>query len=256
MSQTLGRIVAERDSESGPDVLLDIVVEREWLRDAKTIEIDLPRHLCCAACQGAGCDICAQSGAITVRGRSELGETVRVTLPQQTADSSDCADSTRTCTLKVPGYGGLPDPNSSVTTRGRLLLRINSNGPISSCVRTILPSEPAQPRDAVDSSVVSRQVDSGLQSQRSPVLGKRATSVTNTGLPESVDGLFSQTARSMVAPGLQMPATHSTGVRVRKQKTAKPTVEPSIGWTWRDTFMGLLLLVLGAIFAWWFIQPR
>ena len=237
-------------------MLLDIVVERECLRDAKTIEIDLPRHLCCAACQGAGCDTCAQSGAITVRGRSELAETVRVTLPQQTADSSDCADSTRTCTLKVPGYGGLPDPNSSVTTRGRLLLRINANGPISSCIRPILPSEPAQPQAAVDSSVVSRQVDSGRQSQQSTVLGKQATAATNTGLPGSVDGLLSQTARSMVAPEPQIPATRSTCVRVRKQKTVSSTVEPSIGWTWRDTLVGLVLLVLGALFAWCFIQPR
>jgi len=249
VSQTLGRIIAERDCESGPDVLLDIVVEREWLRDAKMIEVDLPRHLCCAACQGAGCDICAQSGAITVRGRSELVETVRITLPRQTADASDCADSTRTCTLKVPDYGGLPDPNSSVTTRGRLLLRINTNGPISSCIRTILPSEPAQPQDAVESSVVSRQVDSGRQSER-------ATSAKDTGLPASVDGLFSQTARSMVAPEPQIPAIRSTGVRVRQQKTVSSTVEPSIGWTWRDTLVGLVLLVLGAIFAWWFIQPR
>ena len=256
MTQTLGRIIAERDSECGPDALFDVVVEREWLRDAKTIEVDLPRHLCCAACQGAGCDICAQSGAITVRGRAELAETVRVTLPQQTADSSDCADSTRTRVLKVPGYGGLPDPNSGVTTRGRLLLRVSTNGPISSCIRSIQPSEPALPEYAVDSSVVSRQADSGRQSQRTTVLGKQTTSATNAVLPESVDGLLSQTARSMVPPEPQVPAARSTGDRTRKQKTTNSAVEPSIGWTWRDTFVGLVLLALGAIFAWCFIQPR
>jgi hypothetical protein len=212
--------------------------------------------LCCAACQGAGCDICAQSGAITVRGRTELAETIRVTLPQQTADSPDGADSTRTRVLKVPGYGGLPDPNSRVTTRGRLLLRISTNGPISSCIRSIMPSEPAPREVGVDSSVVSRQVASGRQSQRSNVLGKRTISATNAVLPEPVDGLLSQTARSMVSPELQVPAACSTGVRTRKQKTTNSTVEPSIGWTWRDTLVGLVLLVLGAILAWWFIQPR
>jgi len=256
VTQTLGRIIAERDGKCGPDVLLDIVVEREWLGEAKTIDIDLPRHLCCAACEGAGCDICAQSGAITVRGRDEPAETVRITLPQQNADSSDRADSTQTRTLKVPGHGGLTDPNSSVTTRGWLLLRINANGPISSCIRPILPSEPVVPEDAVDSSVVSRQVDSGRQSQRTTVLGKQTTSATNAVLPESVDGLLSQTAQSMVPPIPQVPAARSVGSRTRKQKTTNLAVEPSIGWTWRDTLVGLALLVLGAILAWWFIQPR
>ena len=258
MAQTLGRIIAEHDGQCGPDVLLDIVVDREWLRDAKTIEIDLPRHLCCAACQGAGCDICAQSGAITVRGRDELVETVRVTLPQQTADSSDGAASTRTCTLKVPGHGGVPDLKSSVTTRGWLLLRINANGPISSCIRPILPGEPepALTEYVVDSSVVSRHVDSGQQLQRTSVLSKQTTSITNPVMPVSVEGFLSQTARSIVPPELQVPAARSTVDHTRKEKTTNSAVEPSIGWTWRDTVVGLALLVLGAILAWWFIQPR
>lgn len=254
MTQTLGRIIAVRDGKSGPDVLFDVVVEREWLRDAKTIEIDLPRHLCCAACQGAGCDICAQSGAITVRGRTELAETVRITLPQQTGDSTESPDSTRTCILKVPGYGGLPDSNSD-STRGRLLLRISTNGPVSSCIRPIVPSEPALPEGAADSSVVSRQVDSG-QSERATVSAQRATSPTVAVLREPVAALLSQTARSVAPLEPQVAAAISTGVRTRKQETiTKAAVEPSIGWTWRDTLVGLVLVALGAVLAWWFIQP-
>ena len=254
MTQTLGRIKAERDGQCGPDVMLDIVVEREWLRDARTIEIDLPRHLCCAACQGAGCDICAQSGALTVRGRSELAEIVRVTLPRQEADSLDGADSSRAFTLKVPGCGAMPDSESGVATRGRLMLRIKTNGPISNCIRAIAASEPAQPGSAADSAVVSRHDDPGQQTPHSP-MDHRAISAKSPGQVNRSDESLSQTSRSTLASELPVTAAAASGVPERKRRAATATVEPSIGWTWRDTFIGLALLVLGALIAWWFVQP-
>ena len=110
---------------------------RHWLGDGRTIEVDLPRHLSCAACSGAGCDTCDQSGAITVRGKSELAEVLRVTLPKQDLGTDEVPVAPRSLILKVPGYGGLPHASADASARGRLLLRISTSGNVSSCVREV-----------------------------------------------------------------------------------------------------------------------
>jgi hypothetical protein len=90
-------------------------VPRVWLERGETVEFELPRHLTCAACDGGGCDVCQRSGAVTLRGRHELGESVEVSLPRGARDEAFL--------IRIPERGGLP-PEGSTLPRGHLLLRI------------------------------------------------------------------------------------------------------------------------------------
>lgn len=84
--------------------------------------------------------MCDNSGAITLRGRSELPEVVQVALPMQPttdhvpvvahADAmSDAAPesqpkSTRPIVIRIPECGGLPNSNNGEIIRGWLLLEV------------------------------------------------------------------------------------------------------------------------------------
>ncbi len=252
MEHVLGKITASCEEPSGPDVMLDIVVDRQWLKDARTIEIDLPRHLCCAACHGAGCDVCEQSGAITARDRAELAEVLRVTLPTHDFDAPDSTDSTRGLTLKVPGYGGLPNSTSSTVLRGRLLLRITTSGPVSSCVREMgdaasgRSSAPNRPNAVVPEP---RSSTRELQSE-SP-----HRSVPGKSLPCAADVISTDpdepplTKRSF-SPSAQVTPPVALAARGLNQlDRERIAVEPSIDWTWRDTVIGLAVLILGGVVA-------
>ena len=252
MDHVLGRVTASREAISGPDALLDIVVDRQWLKEAKTIEIDLPRHLCCAACQGAGCDICDQSGAITLRARMEIAEVLRVTLPRQELDSAESTDSQRALTLKIPGYGGLPSSSSSAVPRGRLLLRIKTKGTVSSCVREIddagLERSSARNRpDAIVPEPISSRRDLLPESSHASELTQSSARDVGT-MNRDVDEA-PPTRRSFAppAPPMRKRATPSRA-RVPRQNE-QIAVEPSAGWTWRDTLIGLAVLILGAVVA-------
>jgi hypothetical protein len=93
-------------------------VPGEWLRAGATVEVELPRNLACAACEGGGCDRCDRSGAVTLRGRGEPAELVELTLPETGGlDGSDAV------ILRIPDHGGLPKDGTGLP-RGNLLLRV------------------------------------------------------------------------------------------------------------------------------------
>jgi len=97
-----------------------IAVKRSWLERGEVIEFTLPRNLACAACAGGGCDRCARSGAITLRGRRELAEVLTVPLPKRLPDELEREP---VVVLRVPDQGGFPEPGIELP-RGLLLLSI------------------------------------------------------------------------------------------------------------------------------------
>src|SRR5256885_1157700 len=78
-AKVLGRVVASQDRPRGPDVQMSVGVPAEFIRDGATLQIELPRNLACAACEGGGCDACGRAGAVSLRGRADPAETVEVT---------------------------------------------------------------------------------------------------------------------------------------------------------------------------------
>ena len=89
-------------------------VPRTWLARGAVVELELPRNLVCATCDGGGCDVCERSGAVTLRGRGEPADLLRVTLPGEQRESF---------VIRLPERGGLP-PLGSGLPRGHLLLRV------------------------------------------------------------------------------------------------------------------------------------
>jgi hypothetical protein len=62
LSEVLARVKSRAvDGPRGPDVLHRVKVRREWLVVGEVIELELPRHLACAACGGGG-DACGGGG--------------------------------------------------------------------------------------------------------------------------------------------------------------------------------------------------
>jgi hypothetical protein len=86
-----------------------------WLVEGSVIELELPRHLTCRACEGGGCDKCERSGAVTLRGRGEPPDLVEVTLPARMREDS--------FVIRIPERGGLASEQSGLP-RGQLFLRI------------------------------------------------------------------------------------------------------------------------------------
>jgi len=118
----LGKVTGAVDVPRGPDVIHRIHVAAEWLEEGALIEFELPRNLKCAACEGGGCDACGRSGAVSVRGRKELGEVVQVTLPKRDESSLESTASGRTLVIRIPERGGMSD--SPALPRGLLLLSV------------------------------------------------------------------------------------------------------------------------------------
>jgi hypothetical protein len=117
----LARVTGAVDVPRGPDVKHRIRVPGAWLDEAATIEFALPRNLSCAACGGGGCDRCERSGAISLRGRKDPAEVVRVTLPQRGL-ALDRTDSGRGIVVRIPERGGLAD--RADLPRGILMLSV------------------------------------------------------------------------------------------------------------------------------------
>lgn len=116
MGQVLGKVTTALDEERGPDALHRVVVPEDWLVGGVTVDVELPRYLSCANCEGGGCDTCQRSGALTVRERDESPEVVTVTLPAASGDAD--------IVLRIPEAGGYPPPDEA-RGRGLLLLRIS-----------------------------------------------------------------------------------------------------------------------------------
>ncbi len=245
MEHVLGKVTSDHLVSGGPDALLDIHVEPCWLREGRTVEIDLPRHLVCAACQGAGCGVCGQSGAITVRGRLEPPEVVRVTLPRHDWESDLLPESQRSIVLRIQGRGGLPDGNEWPSQRGRLLLRVRVAGNISECVREVADDA------VVSSSTVSRPDILLPHAQpNSSVMSTDATSNHAVGddaerNPSGSEAEEAPETRRSLAP----PANREIS---QKRALALPQWRRfGIGRiTWRDVIIGVVALLLGAAIAW------
>lgn len=96
------------------------------------IELELPRNLVCATCDGGGCDSCERSGAVTLRGRGEPADLLRVTLPGEQSEAF---------VIRLPERGGLP-PLGSGLPRGHLLLRVEPSAQADASVSlaTSLPA--------------------------------------------------------------------------------------------------------------------
>ena len=133
MGQVLGKVTKAVDDERGPDVLHRISVPAGWLSEGAVIDVELPRHLSCARCEGGGCDACQRSGALTLRERDEAPEVVSVTLPV-----SEVGD----VVLRIPDAGGLPPPDRPYG-RGLLLLRVSvADAPSAGVVRSLAQERP------------------------------------------------------------------------------------------------------------------
>jgi len=85
------------------------------MRQGGVVELELPRHLVCASCEGGGCDTCERSGAVTLRERGAQPDVISVALPGGVSD--DCF------VIRLPERGGLAAPESGLP-RGYLLLRV------------------------------------------------------------------------------------------------------------------------------------
>ena len=96
------------------------------------VELELPRNLVCATCDGGGCDSCERSGAVTLRGRGEPADLLRVTLPGEQSEAF---------VIRLPERGGL-SPLGSGLPRGHLLLRVEPSAQADASVSlaTSLPA--------------------------------------------------------------------------------------------------------------------
>jgi hypothetical protein len=134
--EVLGRITASSQSPRGPDAKHRIRVARQWLEEGAAIEVELPRNLTCAACDGGGCDVCERSGAVSLRSRGEPHERVQVTLPECGPNSGE-----RGVVLRIPECGGLPAPDLPLP-RGMLLLSVIGSEQADAGVRVIRSTLP------------------------------------------------------------------------------------------------------------------
>ena len=120
MSEVLAKVTPRTlNVPRGPDVLHRIRVPAAWLESGELVELELPRNLTCATCDGGGCDACERSGAVTLRGRDELPEILSVTLPMRKPGSE-----ARAVVIRIPEQGGLAPEGGELLPRGLLLLRV------------------------------------------------------------------------------------------------------------------------------------
>ncbi len=238
----------------GPDALLDIVVDRAWLQEARTIEVDLPRNLGCAACEGAGCNICGQSGAITVRERSEPPEILRLTLPRQEVGPDSNPDSCRVILLRIQGRGGLPTSLVWPAQRGRLLLRIKAFGTLSGCVRAVDDDQIVSSSTLSRADVVLAQGEPTSTVSPSP----RARQPENV-QPQASENLPVSNVEEQSPRTRRSRALDDSNRQLPAQVVSDKAVIPEPvklsrarwgGLRLRDVLIGLLVLALGAAAAW------
>src|SRR6187399_2229159 len=138
MAEVLGRVVpSDLSGPRGPDATHRIRVPRAWLKQGALVELDLPRHLVCAACEGGGCDTCERSGGVTLRERGAPADVLEVALPRAKADE--------TFVIRLPERGGLA-PEGSGLPRGHLLLRVEPSAEADASVSLALRGAQAPAR--------------------------------------------------------------------------------------------------------------
>jgi hypothetical protein len=162
--QVIGRITAATDRPRGPDVKMSVCVPDAWFADGATIEIELPRNVACAACEGGGCDRCDRSGAVSLRGRKDPAETVEVTLLRPAAGDDAPSSKSRLVVMRIPDRGGHCREGEELP-RGNLLLSVKSGSEPSRGVKRLAqPSMPPPPAaELVSTSLVPRESASGAR---------------------------------------------------------------------------------------------
>ena len=154
LSTTLAKVTLDSLTEPrGPDVAHSIRVPEAWLTRGATIEVELPRQLNCAQCQGGGCDQCQRAGAVRLRQADDPVETVRVSLPDTSGLEEALAS--KPLVVRIPHAGG--HSASEDLPRGFLMLQITRATAPDACVR-LVPSENEHalraPREVVLRSLV------------------------------------------------------------------------------------------------------
>ncbi len=134
MASVLGRITTADGSPRGPDVKHKVHVASRWLERGETVEVELPRNLVCAHCDGGGCDVCGGSGAVSIRERGAPAEVVQLTLPA----TGRIVPPPTIIALRIPEHGG-PPPEPGLA-RGQLILTVLSAEAADPTVRKVLPS--------------------------------------------------------------------------------------------------------------------
>lgn len=158
LSTTLAKVAKDTlDEPRGPDVAHSIRVPEAWLSRGETIELELPRQLNCARCQGGGCDQCQRAGAVRLRQADEPPETVRVTLPD--VSSLDESQADKPLLMRIPNAGGYA-PTKDLP-RGLLMLHVTRATAPDVSVR-LVPSEVERELRAPREVVVRSAVIGGL----------------------------------------------------------------------------------------------
>ena len=154
MSTTLAKVSLDALTEPrGPDVAHSIRVPGAWLNGGETIELELPRQLNCAHCQGGGCDQCQRAGAIRLRQAHEPPETVRVSLPD--ISGLDESQAGKPLLVRIPHAGGRALTED--LPRGLLMLQITEAPDPDASVRLVPPRAEREfraPREVVVRSAV------------------------------------------------------------------------------------------------------
>lgn len=111
MTEPLARIALDLEGPRGPDVLHEIEVPAPWFERGARVQVDLPRRLVCAACEGGGCDRCGRSGAFEV----PRDEPLEFTLPTGTEPGVGVR-------VRFPGLGAASA--EATEGRGQLVLSV------------------------------------------------------------------------------------------------------------------------------------
>lgn len=133
----------------GADGKYRVRVPREWIQAGATIDVELPRNVTCAVCDGGGCDACESSGALTLRGRRDEPEWFRVTLPRR---EDEAEGQPGPFVLRVPEVGGHA-PDGSGLPRGNLLLTVEV-GDLAESTRVRLSAGAPEPEAVAPPSPV------------------------------------------------------------------------------------------------------
>jgi hypothetical protein len=114
-------VTQDLDEPRGPDVACSIEVPRAWFEQAATVQLQLPRLLNCARCNGGGCDACQRRGAFEQEAAG-IAREVAVGLPKLPPERSGAV-----C-LRLPALGARAEPESQLPN-GHLLLTVIPHAP-------------------------------------------------------------------------------------------------------------------------------
>jgi hypothetical protein len=127
----LGRVLEQHSEARGVDVAWDVVVPANALNAGQAFELQVPRRLPCARCEGGGCDACGRCGAIELRAVDAPVEIVTVTLSQ--------SGSGKVIRVRVPERGGA---GRGAEPRGHLLVIFREGAEPTPGVVCVNPAPP------------------------------------------------------------------------------------------------------------------